>query len=333
MKKNKKFITVLVLMLFCISSLLAGCGSSTTGTEKQKVEPFQGIISTGSTEAASYVMGASMSKIVSRVYPEILLTVQASGGGQENQQNLISGRCDFGITYGPDLAHALKGEDAAKYKELTALYAYPYGALQIVTLADSGIKTIADLKGKKVCVGAPGSSGATLIWPNVLKFYGIDKENTKFQYLNTAAASDALKDGVIDAMTLLTKDTVAGVMNISLTKKLRLVEIPHDATAEKVMAEVPGFYKAFGKQDLYGKAQVNEGPVPTLGLAGILAVRSGVPDDVVYKMTKALFENLEEFGKAHASAKDVTLEDATKNAMIPIHPGAAKYYKEKGVMK
>jgi len=329
----------IALLAALLSGLLAGCGGAKdTGGKDAKPKTFQGIISTGSTEATVYAMGASMSKIVGTRYPEVQLTVQASGGGQENQQNLIAKRVEFGFVYGPDIAAALqgKGESAGKeaqYKELKGVFAFPYGALQIITMADSGMKTVADLKGKKVCVGAPGSSGATLIWPNILAEYGINKENTKFQYLNTAAAADALKDGVIDATTLLTKDPVAGITNVALTKKVRLMEIPHDATAEKIMKNVPGFYKTTGKQDLYGKNQVNEAPVQTLGLACILVARPEVPDEVVYKMTKSLFENLNEFSKSHASAKDVQLKTALEGIPLPVHPGAEKYFKEAGLIK
>lgn len=337
-KPRRTFLLVLLVSLL-LTGLLAGCGGA--GKEKDtgaKPKTFQGIISTGSTEATVYAMGASLSKIVGSKYPEVQLTVQASGGGKENQENLVAKRVDFGFVYGPDIASALQGigeyaGQEAKYKELKGVFAFPYGALQIITLADSGIKTISDLKGKKVCVGAPGSTGASILWPQILAAYGITKENTKFHYLNTAAAADALKDGVIDATTLLTKDPVAGITNVALTKKIRLVEIPHDATVDKIIKDVPGLYKAQQKQDLYGKNQVNEGPIPTLGLASILAARPEVPEDVVYKITKALFENIDEFSKCHASAKDVQLKTALEGITLPVHPGAEKYYKEVGLVK
>jgi TRAP transporter TAXI family solute receptor len=126
---------------------------------------------------------------------------------------------------------------------------------------------------------------------------------------------------------------VAGIKNVSLTKKIRLAEIPHDATAENIMKKLPGLYKTFGKQDLYGKNQVNEKPVATLGLACILMSRPEVPEDVVYKITKATFENLDEFSKSHASAKDVQLKTALEGMPLPLHPGAEKYYKEVGLIK
>jgi len=342
---KRKIVGLLVALAFLGSSVLTGCGSSTSTTTSggsastdAKPKTFQGIISTGGTDAVAYAMAASMSNIVARNYPEIQLSVQASGGGQENQENLIAKRVEFGFLYSPDISDALVGNGAAKgreaeYKELRAVFAFPYGALQIMTQADSGIKTISDLKGKKICVGAPGSSGATIVWPRILGYYGIDDKNTKFEYLNTATAADALKDNVIDAMTLLTKGAVGGVSNVALTKKLRMVSIPHDATFDKILKEVPGYYKTEGKQDLYGKNQVNDAPIQTLGLTCIVATRSDVPEDVIYKYTKEIFENLPELGKSHGSAKDVTLDDALKTLVLPLHPGAEKYFKEIGKIK
>ena len=344
MKMNSKTIGLLVSVALLGTLLLTGCGSSTgtttSGSEPTDAKPktFQGIISTGGTDAIAYAMAASMSNIIAANYPEIQLSVQASGGGQENQENLIAKRAEFGFIYSPDISDALAGNGAAKgreaeFKELRAVFAFPYGALQIITQADSGIKTISDLKGKKISVGAPGSSGATVVWPNILKYYGIDDKNTKFEYLNTATAADAIKDGVIDSMSLLTKGAVGGVSNVALTKKIRMVSIPHDATFDKIIKEVPGYYKTEGKQDLYGKNQVNDAPVQTLGLTCIVATRSDVPDDVIYKYTKEIFENLPELAKSHASAKDVTLDDALNTLVLPLHPGAEKYFKEVGKLK
>lgn len=333
MKKTSRFkiFGMALVLALLATSVLTGCGSSNTSSSATSSSTFYGIISTGSTEATVYAMGASMSKLVAATYPEVQLSVQASGGGQENQENLAAKRVEFGFVYSPDISYAMAND--TRFNDLRSVYAFPYGALQIITLGDSGIQTIADLKGKKVSVGAPGSSGATVIWPKILSYYGIDDKNTKFEYLNTSTAADALKDGVIDAMTLLTKDAVAGVSNVALTKKVRLVSIPHDATVDKIIKEVPGYYKAQGKKDLYGKNQVNDAPSPTLGLSSIFTTRSNVPDDVVYKTLKATFENLPEFSKSHASAKDVQIDTALDALIMPLHPGAEKYYKEVGKLK
>jgi TRAP transporter TAXI family solute receptor len=353
---NKKILMVSSIVLF-IFSLIVGCSTnseepvsskestnetvssnkSTNETEQNKSpERFLANVGTGSNTGTVYAFAAAIAKIVSDQHPEIQLTVQTSGGGKENLARMVENRADFGFAYGPNIVSAIKGLDEykgqeEKYSTIRGIFSWPYAAIQLIVRDDSGIKTIQDLKGKSFSVGAPGSTGATFVWPYVLPEFGVTEENSDWQYLSTSASAQALGDGAIVATSALSKGKVGHFETLSLTKKVRLLEIP-DPYRENIIANSPGLTKAEQKPDLYGENQVNDKPIPTIGMSGTFLVNADVPDEVVYNITKALFENITEFHKSHASAKDINLETAIKDMSVPLHPGAEKYFKEVGVL-
>lgn len=336
-QKTKQSIVFSVVC--CLLFLLVGCGGQASQTEGE-IETYTGVLATGSTGAQAYTIGAAISKIVGKQYPEVQITVQSSGGGKENMELICEKKADFGWLYQADAEAALNGlaEYAGKqerYKVLRGVLAYDYAALQITTRTETGIETIYDLKGKKVSIGAPGSSGATYIWPNILKNYGITEENTDFMYLTTENAAAALGDKIIDAMCILSSGQIAGISNLAMSQQVTLVSIPHNEDLEIVFENVPGMYKSFQKPDLYGKNQVQpeSGPIETIGMAASIATRDDVSEEVIYKIVKAVFDNLTELHASTEQAKMITLEGCLEYQYLPLHPGVEKYFREIEVIK
>jgi len=326
---------MLALILVITSIILISCGSNADPSSSEE-RVFLNVTS-GSNTASAYAFSSSIAKIVADNHPEINLTVQASGGGKENLSRIVDKTADIGVVYGPDILSAINGlseyeGQESKYTGVKGLFAWPYSAVQVIVREDSGIDSIEDLKGKKIAIGAPGSTGSTFVWPYVLPEFGVTEENSKWEYLSQSAAAEALGDGAIDALTALLKSKEGSIETLSLNKKIKMLEIP-DPQREKIIENSIGLLKAEQDPKLYGDNQVNEKTIPTLGMMAAFVVREDVPEEVVYKIVKALFENLDEFHQSHASSEDIQLETAIEGMPVPLHPGAEKYFKEVGIIK
>ncbi|MGE7778883.1 TAXI family TRAP transporter solute-binding subunit [Peribacillus sp. NPDC097264] len=336
---NIKFLARLMVLLSAFTLILTGCSSNSdqAGTSEKKNERVFLNVTTGSNTASVYAFSSSISKLIAEHNPEINLTVQASGGGKENLSRLIEKKADIGVVYGPEIETAINGLNeyegkADQYKQIKGIFAWPYAAVQLIVREDSGINSIEDLIGKKIAIGAPGSTGATYVWPYVLPEFGMTKKNSDWQYLNQTAAAEALGDGAIDAITALSSARVGAIETLSLTRKIKMIAVP-EPQRKNVIKNGIGLLEAEQDPKLYGKNQINDSAIPTIGLSGTFVVREDVPEEVVYNITKTLFENLDDFHKSHSSAKDITLEKALDDMAVPLHPGAEKYFKEKGLIK
>lgn len=249
---------------------------------------------------------------------------------------LARGQMDLGLIAGPEAGMAVSGKGDFEGKEndfkgLKGIVAIPYGGMQAVTLASKDIHTLQDLRGKTIAIGAAGSSGAKFFWPIILKEHGITEKNAKLLPMGANQASDAIKSGTLDVRTALSLPPLASVTDLAVSKPIRMVGMD-PAVIEKITAQIPGTYPVKIAKDVYPN-QANKEEVLTLGFAAIVATNDKVSDDVVYNITKAFWENVAEFGKAHPSAKEWDIKNALKGMSIPLAKGAEKYYKEKGVLK
>ncbi len=199
--------------------------------------------------------------------------------------------------------------------------------VQIVASADSGIKTLDDLKGKRVSVGAP-RSGTELNARAVFKAAGMTyKDFAKVEYLPFGESVELIKNRQLDATLQSAGLGVASIRDLATSVKIVVVPVPAD-----VIAKIgdPAYQSAVIPAGTYDG---QSGDVPTAAINNFLVTHEGVSDTVAYKMTKALFENLEQMVSAHAAAKRISLEGAVKGLPLPLHPGAEKFYREKGVLK
>lgn len=340
MKRKKIFLSIvtffaLLLIAACGNSQEAGSSSSgSSNGEEEKGglnDIFLGNVTTGSNTAASYAFAAGIANIVQKDHPNIQLTVQTSGGGTENLSRLAAGEAQFGVLYSPniDAAKAGEGDGADKINEMKGIFAWDYAAFNLIVRADSGIKSVEDLKGKSIAVGAPGSTGAVYVWPSVLPEFGITEDNSQWKYLTQSAAATALADGSVDAITAGSRGKISAIEELALNHDLLWLEL-NDPQRAKAVDNGYGMFATEGDHAIYGDAQVNDKPIPTVGMSAVFAVSANVDEEVVYNITKSLFENLETFYESHSSAKDVTIESTLNPDLmrLELHPGAEKYFKE-----
>ena len=293
-------------------------------------EQFINIL-TGGTSGIYYPLGIGLSNIDSKALPDSKVSVQATKASVENQNLLEAGRGEVAITLGDALSQAWAGVKDAGYQkplhDLRGISAMHANYVQIVARADSGIRTLADLKGKRVSVGA-AKSGTELNARAVFAAAGLKYSDfAKVEYLPYEQSAQLVQNRQLDA-TLQS----AGLGNPALRDLANNVEVVFIPIPPEVIAKIGD--KAY--MDGVIPANTYKGQtaaVPTAKIENFLVTRKGVSTDVVYSMTKAMYEHLDQLVAAHAAAKSIKLANAIAGMPIPLHPGAAKYYREVGLIK
>ncbi len=295
-----------------------------------RADTFVNIL-TGGTSGVYYPLGVALSKIYSDALPGTKVQVQSTKASVENLNLLQAGRGEIAFSLGDTVSAAWNGDEEAGFKKkldklrgITALYP---NYIQIVASKDSGIKTLADLKGKRVSVGAP-KSGTELNARKVFAAAGLTYQDLgKVEYLPFGESVELIKNRQLDATLQSAGLGVASIRYLANSLPITVVSVPTEVVtkigdAAYIAATIPvGTYE--------GQAVA----VPTVAIVNYLVSTSDVPDDIAYQMTRQLYEHRDALVAAHAAAKDIRLEDATKGMPIPLHPGAEKYLKEKGVVK
>lgn len=286
-------------------------------------------ILTGGTSGVYYPLGVALSQVYGKAMPEVKFTVQATKASAENLNLLQAGRGELAFTQTDTLVQAVRGDTEVGFtkpldKLRTIAVIYP-NYIQIVASKVSGIKTLADMKGKRISVGAP-KSGTELNARAVLKAAGLTYADfAKVEYLPFAESVDLMKNQQIDATLQSAGLGVASLRDLSASIDITVVSVP----AETVARIGEAVYKpAFIPANTYNGQTVD---VPTVVTGNALATHAGVADEVAYNMTKLMFENLEAMQSAHAAAKLITLSKDAAVEFAPLHPGALKFYKEKGL--
>ncbi|WP_322515643.1 TAXI family TRAP transporter solute-binding subunit [Rhodopseudomonas palustris] len=285
---------------------------------------------TGGTSGVYYPLGVAIAKIYGDKIPNVKSQVQATKASVENLNLLQQGRGEIAFTLGDSLKAAWDGDPEAGFKakldKLRVIGAIYPNYIQIVATADSGIKTLGDLKGKSLSVGAP-KSGTELNSRAILKAAGMDyKDMGKIEYLPFAESVDLMKNRQLAATLQSAGLGVASLKDLSNSSEINVVSVPKevvDKIGSPFVAEtIPaGTYKGQDKD------------VPTAAVINYLVTSSAVSDDLAYQMTKLVYDSLPELASAHAAGKGIKLETAAAGSPVPLHPGAIKYFKEKGVLK
>lgn len=285
-------------------------------------------ILTGGTGGIYYPIGVGLSKIYGANIANSRPSVQSTKASVENLNLLQQGKGEIALTLGDSLAAAWNGDEEAGFKTKldklrTIAGVYP-NYIQIAASKESGIKTIADLKGKRVSVGAP-RSGTEINARAIFAAAGISyKDLGKVEYLPFNESVELMKNRQLDATLQSAGLGVASIRDLANSIDIVIVEVPA-SLIDKIgapfqSATIPaGTYKGVD-------AAVNTAVIPNF-----LVTRADLSEDLVYQMTKLMFENLGELASAHAAAKQIKLENGPKGSPVPLHPGAAKYYKEKNV--
>jgi len=306
---------------------LAFAGLSAGAAAQQK---FVNIL-TGGQSGVYYPLGVALGQIYGKAMPDAKTSVQATKASVENLNLLQAGRGELAFTLGDSLSDAWKGDEEAGFKtplnKLRSVAGIYSNYIQIVASADSGIKTLADLKGKRISVGAP-RSGTELNARAILKAAGLTyKDFAKVEYLPFGESVELIKNRQLDVTLQSAGLGVASIRDLATTMKITVVSIPADVVAK---IGDPAYQPATIPANTYTG---QEAAVPSVAIKNFLVTHEGVPADQVYAMTKAVFTNLDQLAAAHSAAKGINAADAVKSPPVPLHPGAERYFREAGVLK
>jgi TRAP transporter TAXI family solute receptor len=345
MKKGKLLFTSLVLA--CMT-LLAACGtgsgggaaggsndgnaggsssgSATSTTSATSSDPSQLVIATGGTGGTYYPLGGAIAELIKEA-TGITTTAEVTGAAAENMRLIKDGDAHIAFVQGDIADYASKGtnmfQEDGKIENFQALGALYNETVQIVVSADSNINSVADLKGKRVSVGSPGS-GTEVNAQQILEAYGLTFDDLQLQRLSFADSAKAIQDGQLDAAFQTAGAPTAAITELAATTGVKIIPIDADKIAS-LIEKYPFYVETTIPGNTY---QTVPDDVTTVSVRAILVVQSDLSEDLVYKATKALFENVD---KLPAKKEEIKLEGALQGVSLPVHPGAQKYYDEKGV--
>ncbi len=314
------------VLLFLFLALLWGCGDKdnmSSDTEHKALDTKFVTIATGGASGPYNIIGSTLAE----VYSSSLHTnskTQTTGGSIENLNLLAQNKVEMAFVMSDALNDAVNGEGSftSKIENVTQVASLYSNFVQIITSQKSGIKTIEDLRGKRVAVGDQ-NSGVEKNARDLLKAFNITYEDMEVDYLSYAAAADALQNGRIDAAFLTSGLPNASVLQLAKTFDLALVSIPVEK-AEEISQEKSYFIQADIPAGTYGNAEA----IPSIAIKNALVVSKDLSENDVYELTKTFLENLDKLQIAHQAAKGIIIEDINKDMVAPIHPGAKKYYDE-----
>ena len=310
-------------------SLFAAAAAITASTAVLAAPTFINVL-TGGTSGVYYPIGVALSQLYSNGIEGSKTSVQATKASVENLNLLEAGRGELAFALGDSVADAWNGvEDAgfkAPLKKIRAIAGTYPNYIQIVANAESGIKTLEDLKGKRISVGAP-KSGTELNARAIFEAAGLTyKDMGKVEFLPYAESVELIKNRQLDATLQSSGLGMAAIRDLASTMKISFVAIPAEVTAKIDNAAYEAATIPAGTYD------GQDADVPTVAITNILVSHEGVSDEVAYQMTKLMFDNLGRLGTAHSAAQDIKLETATQNLPIPLHPGAERFYKDAGAL-
>lgn len=286
---------------------------------------------TGGTSGVYYPMGVALSKLYGEALPGAKVSVQSTKASAENVNLLQAGRGEVAFALGDTVSNAYQGNEEAGFKapltKLRALGAIYPNYIQIVASKGSGIKTLADLKGKRVSVGAP-KSGTELNARALFKAAGMSYDDfAKTEYLPFGESVELMKNRQLDATLQSAGLGVASLRDLSTAIEIVVVSVPADVV--KNVGDSAYQPSVIPANTYTGQTE----DVPTAAIRNILVTHEGVDADAVYAMTKAMFTNMDAMIAAHAAAKGIKLEEAAVGLPLPLHPGAERYYREAGALK
>ncbi|TQR12935.1 TAXI family TRAP transporter solute-binding subunit [Psychrobacillus soli] len=322
-KKQFKWISIIsIIALF----ILSACGSddnSTSGDSGKKKEDYKFLsILTGGVQGTYYPLGGTFADLISKE-TGIKTTAEVSQASAANMTALQEGTQEIAFVQTDIAYYATEGKfmfEDNKIDTISALGSLYPETVQLVTTDKTGIKSFADLKGKKISVGAPGS-GTYANAEQLLEIHGITMDDIEPQNLDFGESQDSLQAGQIDA-AFITAGTPTGAVE-ALNAVANVLIIPvEDAKADELIGKYPYYAKDVVPSGTYGLTE----DVPTVSVGAMLAVANELPEDLVYEMTKAIYENAASI--THPKGQFIKAETGLDGIGIPVHPGAQKYFDE-----
>ena len=325
MKKAMKKMIMAGALCVAGAALIAGCGGdsgSSAGGGKQFLN-----IATGGTAGTYYPLGGALAELLNQNIKGMNASAQSTGASVANVNMLKDGSVDIAFIQNDIAYYAANGKEMFKDNKVESIRGiaalYPE-TVQFVTTADKGIKSIADLKGKKVAVGASGS-GAEANARQILGAYGLTYDDIDVQYLSFGEAADALKDGNVDVGVVVAGFPTAAIQDLAANKSVALVNIDAEH-ADKLMKQYPYFTKITVPKGTYPG---QEEDVNTVAVKCVIVTTDKLSDDLGEQIVKAIYEHLDRMKAAHAVGKYITKDTALEGMSIKMNAGAEKYLKAK----
>lgn len=327
MSKKVRRIMAILLALSLVMALAAGCGGSGEKKAEQKQPEKKFVnIATGGTSGVYYPLGGAIAEILNKSVPGVNASAQSTGASVANVNALKDGSVQVAFIQNDITYYAANGAEMFKDKKVEGLKGlatlYPE-TVQIVTLDKTNIKNVADLKGKRVAVGAAGS-GTEANARQILDAYGITYKDIKAQYLSFGEAANNLKDGNIDAAFVTAGHPTAAIQDIAAQHKIVLIPVGGEAV-DKIIKQYPFYTKVTIPANTYPN---QDKEVAALAVKAMLVVTEKMDAQMAYDITKAIYGNLDRLKTAHAVGKLITKQTGKEGMSIPLHPGADKFYKE-----
>lgn len=345
MKKNVALIVSLILLLGMVSGCSSQGSPGTTEADKaqtgttaggsQEVDAYEVggnmTVGTASSTGTFYYVGAAIGNAVTEA-GKLNVLVQATNGSNENVSLAQTGDIDIGMANCDALYGAYHGElsyadaGAQDIQEVAALY---YSQIHVFVREDSGITDIAQMKGKKICVGSQGTSWLFMV-EAILNQYGITLDDIEPYYMDYAESAQALADGDIDAAFQTGGYPIAGIQQTAATTSFRMLSISEEII-ESMLKEYPYIIRTTIPAGTY-ENQSNEGDADTLGYMTCLFCSSKADNDQIYAFVKLMMETLDTYQDTNVATRQISA-DTVATEFIPFNEGAERYYREAGLLK
>jgi uncharacterized protein len=307
--------------------LLAACRASSTPSSR-----FLSI-ATGGTGGVYYPYGGGIAKVLNDALPGVRASAEVTAASVDNLKLIRDNKADLAFTLADTLADAVAARGAfagappVPAVSLAVLYS---NYTHVVALAGAGISSVADLRGKVVATGAPGS-GTEVIAFRMLKAAGVDPDrDVRRQGLGVSESADALKDGKIDAFFWSGGLPSAAIQDLSHTPGVAIRLVP---SGDLVAALRRDYGELYFRLDVPAAAYPGvDAAVPVVGVANVLVVNRSMADDLAYNITRVLFEHQRELAAIHPEARKLSLQTARTGSPAPFHPGSLRFYREKGIL-
>lgn len=327
MKLLKKVLSFSVAMI--IGIITVGCSNSNTTSDSGLTNGGDFVFATGGTSGTYYPLGAAIATISNEYNAEkgFNITVNSTGASKENIALVSKDEAEFAIVQNDVLDYAYTGTELFDEKVegfYTVASIYPE-VVQVVAAADSGINSISDLKGKKVSIGDAGS-GVEANALQILAAYGLSVDDIQVNRLSFKESGNSFKDGVIDAFFVTAGIPNTAIAELAVTRELKLINIDGQE-AENLIKEYPFYSSIVVPKEIYGTKE----DTTTVGVRAIIICRDDMNEEEVYLFVKSIYENLDKLSASHAKGKEFKIEEANLGVTVPLHPGAVKYFEEKGL--
>ena len=325
----------------CVISLITTVAALLIGSGIVKPPAAHGglrfvTIGTGGVTGIYYLTGGAIGRIVNKKSKQynLKVTVESTGGSVFNVNAVMTGDLEFGVVQSDSQYQAINAlaewREKGAQKDLRAICAFHPRAITLVAGDDTGITSVKDLKGKRVNIGNPGS-GQRKNSIDILNYFGIDCEkDMQAEGAKAVEAPKFLQDGRIDAFFCTVGHPNTNIKEA--TSGRRKVHIVPITGIEGLFKECPYYAPAVIPMKHYPMATNKEKEVPSFGVKATFVTSIKVPEDIVYAITKEVFDNLEDFKKFHPAFEVLDKKNMMEGLSAPLHPGALKYFKEAGLM-